>query len=195
LPSTIDEIRSERHVLERVLFTGQADPTGDDARLDLVQPVADDRPVRRLRHFREVHHAETIGDMKGLFAQVHASPVMRRPLKRLGRNRHEVGMDKPHHVRSSEPFCLLARHDVVRRRCIHGNGSHDALLEWTTRQRADSGSDIQQRPVQGSCVREAFLNQAGRGAWTSRAVALQFLGGLLLVELVIRCAFERRATG
>src|SRR6185436_12406100 len=38
--------------------------------------------------------------------------------RQLGRNRYKVGMDKTHRVCAAETCCLLARHAVVRRRCI-----------------------------------------------------------------------------
>lgn len=75
------------------------------------------------------------------------------------------------------------------------DGMGDAALEKTKRQRADPGSDIEQRSAQGSCLLEALLEQARCGPRPVRAVAHQFVGRFLFVELLIRCAFERRATG
>jgi hypothetical protein len=51
---------------------------------------------------------------------------------------------------------------------------------------ADSGSDIEQRSAQGSCMLEAVLEQARRRPRPLRAVALQFFGRFLFVELLIR---------
>ena len=84
--------------------------------------------------------------------------------RHLGRNRHKVGMDKTHDIRAAEACCLLARHGVVRRRCIDRDGMGDAALEKAKRQRADPGPDIEQRSVR--------VPACSRPCWSKRVVGL-----------------------
>src|SRR5687768_13458517 len=90
---------------------------------------------------------------------------------------------------------LLPCRPEVRGGGVDGHRVGDAALQQPKCQPADSRTDIKQRPVQHSGAGNALLQQACRPSWTLRPVTLQFAGGLLLVELLIRRVFERRATG
>ena len=62
-----------------MILARQAHPAGDDARLHLVELVADDGPVRRLRDLGEFHHEPRhLDELLGVDPQVHAVEAQQR---------------------------------------------------------------------------------------------------------------------
>jgi hypothetical protein len=70
----------------------------------------------------------------------------------------------------------------------------DAALQQSKRQRADSGTDVEQRSVQRACAGDVLLKQARCRSSAQASVALQFLGGFLFIEVLFRRAFKGGAT-
>ena len=116
-------------------------------------------------------------------------------VRQFRRHRQEIGVNEVDGVRSPDPFRLLPCGLDVGGRCVDRDRVGHTAFEKPECESTDAGADVQQDPTGGTDSCNTLQKQTRRRSGTLHAVSRQFRSRLLFVELVFRCAFERRATG